>query len=295
MEMDISDDDASTTDAESTSERSSGTSRTTVTRSFVWADADSDDDDDFLSSVASAAGEDTQQSILRASPSCIPRVPPGCNQPFHFSGAHQKQAMVVVSPCSAPCATPACFMGAGWLPNHVNRFAVQSPEGRSNSWRGAEIQKTACDGRSTLIVKNLPLGYTHFELCRVLDEVGLSGLYNFVYVPFDFKKSVLFRYGFVNFAQHEQAVTAMKVLAGFSGWMVDGEEGCEVDWSAQQGLYTVIERYRNNQVMHSSVPDAYKPLLFKSGVRIAFPAPTQAVTPPKHMSQSVHANADALQ
>ena len=70
--------------------------------------------------------------------------------------------------------------------------------------------------------------------------------------------------------------------------MADGEEGCEVDWSAQQGLHTVIERCRNNQVMHSSVPDAYKPLLFKSGVRIAFPAPTQAVTPPKHMSPSVH-------
>jgi len=31
--------------------------------------------------------------------------------------------------------------------------------------------------------------------------------------------------------------------------------------------------------MHSSVPDEYKPVLFKGGVRIAFPAPTKAVKP----------------
>jgi RNA recognition motif-containing protein len=116
---------------------------------------------------------------------------------------------------------------------------------------------------------------------------GLGGTYNFVYVPFDFKKSVVFRYGFVNFVQHEQAVMAMATLDGFSGWVVNGEKGCEVEWSgAQQSLHALIERYRNSPVMHDRVPDAYKPLLFERGVEIAFPAPTQAVNPPKHANQS---------
>merc|ERR1712093_649541 len=57
----------------------------------------------------------------------------------------------------------------------------------------------AHDSRTTLIVKNLPVGCTHNELRRMLDEVGLGGLYNFIYVPFDFKKNVILRYGFVNF------------------------------------------------------------------------------------------------
>jgi RNA recognition motif-containing protein len=136
-------------------------------------------------------------------------------------------------------------------------------------------------------VKNLPEGCTHHELQRILNEVGLDGLYNFIYVPFDFKKSVVFRYGFVNFEQHEQAVRAMAILEGFSGWVVDGEKGCEVEFSgAQQSLHALVERYRNSPVMHASVPVAFKPLLFEKGVSIAFPLPTKAVNPPKHMDES---------
>merc|ERR1711937_435962 len=115
-----------------------------------------------------------------------------------------------------------------------------------------------------------------------LNDVGLGGLYNFIYVPFDFKKSTLLRYGFVNFERHEQALKAKAILDGFSGWVADGEQGCQVDWGdAQQSLDAYIERYRNSPLMHSCVPDAYKPALFKGGVRITFPAPTKALKPMK--------------
>lgn len=144
----------------------------------------------------------------------------------------------------------------------------------------AQHSANGCDIRTTLIVRNLPVGCTHNELHRILDEVGLAGLYNFIYIPFDFKKSALLRYGFVNFEQHEHAVKAMAVLDGFDGW--GSEKSCEVDWgSAQQSLHANIERYRNSPLMHSGVPDEYKPVLFKRGVRIAFPAPTKAVKPMK--------------
>jgi hypothetical protein len=145
-----------------------------------------------------------------------------------------------------------------------------------------QVKQAVCDSRTTLILKNLPTGCTHNELHRILSDVGLGGLYNFIYVPFDFKKSVVLRYGFVNFEQHEQAVKAMAMLDGFSGWAVDGEKGCEVEWgSAQQSLQANIERYRNSSLMHVSVPDEYKPVIFNRGVRIAFPAPTQMVKPLK--------------
>jgi RNA recognition motif-containing protein len=138
------------------------------------------------------------------------------------------------------------------------------------------------DSRTTIIVKNLPEGCTHNELHRILDEVGLGGLYNFIYVPFDFKKNIVLRYGFVNFEQHTQAVKAMASLDGFSGWAVDSEKGCEVEWGgAQQSLQANIERYRNSPLMHVSVPDEYRPVVFKRGVRVAFPAPTRVVKPLK--------------
>jgi len=159
-------------------------------------------------------------------------------------------------------------------------FLPQTMTGHGSSLKSnvaTEPFTTARDGRTTLIVKNLPAGCMQDELRRILDEVGFGGLYNFVYVPFDFKKSVVFRYGFVNFEQPEQAVKAMTILDGFSG--------CEVEWSGQQSLHELIERYRNSAVMHCSVPVAYKPLLLESGVCIAFPAPTQAVNPPKHMNK----------
>jgi RNA recognition motif-containing protein len=167
-------------------------------------------------------------------------------------------------------------------PKHVNIPAAQTPEVRNDSLQANAEVTHARDSRTTLIVKNLPTGCTHEELCRMLNEVGLGGMYNFIYVPCDFKKSVVLRYGFVNFEQHEQAVKAMALLDGFSGWVVDSEKNCEVEWGgAQQSLHANIERYRNSSLMHSSVPDSYKPVLFERGQRIAFPAPTKAVKPLK--------------
>jgi RNA recognition motif-containing protein len=131
-------------------------------------------------------------------------------------------------------------------------------------------------------VKNLPSACTHEQLGSILDQVGLGGLYNFIYVPFDFKKSVVFRYGFVNFERHEQAAKAMSILDGVSDWAVDGEKGFEVEWGdAQQSLQANIERYRNSPLMHVGVPDEYRPVIFERGVRIAFPAPTKALKPLK--------------
>jgi RNA recognition motif-containing protein len=162
-------------------------------------------------------------------------------------------------------------------PKHANKAAAQTFESTS-----AEQSKIAHDRRTTLIVKNLPKGCTHGEFSRILDEVGLGGLFNFLYVPFDFKKSLILRYGFVNFEQHEDAMRAIAILDGFSGWVVNGEKACEVEWGdAQQTLQANIERYRNSSLMHSSVPDEYKPVLFKRGMRVTFPAPTKAVKPLK--------------
>ena len=41
-----------------------------------------------------------------------------------------------------------------------------------------------------------------------------------------------------------------------------------------------VERYRNSPVMHRSVPDEYKPVIFKNGVRKNFPRPTKKVKAP---------------
>jgi len=172
-----------------------------------------------------------------------------------------------VSQSFVPCATSACF--------------AQQPPACSRKWKGAtEEVTTALDSRTTLILKNLPVCCSHAGVRKILDGVGLAGSYNFIYVPFDFKKSALLRYGFVNFELHESAMMAIAALDGFSDW--EGDKPCEVLWSgAQQGLLAHVERYRNSPVMHKDVPDEYKPVVFENGMRAAFPAPTKALKPLK--------------
>ncbi|CAE7939289.1 unnamed protein product, partial [Symbiodinium sp. KB8] len=56
---------------------------------------------------------------------------------------------------------------------------------------------------------------------------------------------------------------------------------CEVGWSGpHQGFKAHVERYRNSPVMHRSVPDAYKPIIFQDGVRQNFPRPTRKIKAP---------------
>jgi len=266
-DVDVSDDDAASsrsTRSGSASERSSGASQATIGRSFVWADEDSDDDFDVTSFLASSDSSRQQRVSEEIRPS-VPQVPPGCNQPFQMGGMSQQWAMMGVCQSFVPCATSACFT------------QQQVPPGK---WKGAEEVTTAFDSRTTLILKNLPLGCSHEGVRKVLDEAGLAGLYNFIYVPFDFKKSALLRYGFVNFELHESAMKAIAALDGFSDW--EGDKPCEVRWSgAQQGLQAHVERYRNSPVMHGSVPDECKPVVFENSMRAAFPAPTKTLKPLK--------------
>jgi len=64
--------------------------------------------------------------------------------------------------------------------------------------------------------------------------------------------------------------------------VVELSEGAlQVRWSSKQGLHTHVELYRNSPVMHELVPDEYKPILLKDGVRIPFPPPTRRVRKPR--------------
>jgi len=48
-----------------------------------------------------------------------------------------------------------------------------------------------------------------------------------------------------------------------------------------QGLSELVERYRNSPVMHASVPQECKPVIFLNGRTVKFPEPTQQIKPPK--------------
>merc|ERR1719158_2348863 len=132
------------------------------------------------------------------------------------------------------------------------------------------------------MLRNIPNDYTRAMLLELLDTRGLATKYDFVYLPVDFNRMASLGYAFVNFSSHEDADFARVCLQGFNQWAVQSQKVCEVCWGEPlQGLAAHIERYRSSPVMHHTVPEHFKPAIFRDGVQMAFPQPTKRVRKPR--------------
>eukprot|EP00928_Gymnodinium_smaydae_P016676 TRINITY_DN16296_c0_g1_i1.p1 TRINITY_DN16296_c0_g1~~TRINITY_DN16296_c0_g1_i1.p1 ORF type:complete len:478 (-),score=67.15 TRINITY_DN16296_c0_g1_i1:140-1573(-) len=137
---------------------------------------------------------------------------------------------------------------------------------------------------TTVLLRHLPKYHSHQHLTDVLNEKGLFGLYDFVYMPMNFRTEppVSFGYAFVNFVSHQAALCCYQALQGCADLGFDSGGACEVWWSeTHQGLVAHVERYRNSPVMHDNVPDGCKPAVFMNGVRATFPAPSKPLKAPR--------------
>jgi len=139
----------------------------------------------------------------------------------------------------------------------------------------------AADTRTTLMMRNLPNDYTREMLLQMLGDEGFGVAYDFVYLPIDFSRGCNLGYAFVNLVDAAYIPSFRATFDGYSTWGLRSSKVCRVTWSARdQGLRANVRRYRNSPVMHSSVPDSYKPCLFSDGVRVKFPAPHGQVQRP---------------
>lgn len=136
--------------------------------------------------------------------------------------------------------------------------------------------------RSTLMMRNIPNNYTRDMLLELLDAEGFQGRYNFVYLPIDFQRLSGIGYAFVNFETSRDAEEAKETFQGFSDWKISSNKTCAVSWGEPlQGLQSHVDRYRNSPLMHADVPDQYRPVLLKDGIRQPFPEPTKRIRPPR--------------
>lgn len=137
--------------------------------------------------------------------------------------------------------------------------------------------------KTTVMMRNIPFYYMRSKLLGLLDEHGFSSCcYDMVYLPIDFGSGTGFGYAFINFVSNAEAERFKEHFQGFKNWFQPSDKVCEVDWSCtHQSLAAHIARYRNSPVMHESVPDEHKPMLFEQGIRVDFPAPTKKLRPPR--------------
>jgi hypothetical protein len=146
----------------------------------------------------------------------------------------------------------------------------------------SEIREVKAEQQTTLMLRNLPNNYSRSMFLGMLDSKGFSGVYDFVYLPIDFSSRACLGYAFVNLTDPATVPRFWKTFDGYSKWVLPSRKVCTVSWSGpHQGLEAHIERYRNSPVMHDSVPDEYKPLVFKDGMRMYFPPPTKVNRAPR--------------
>jgi len=149
-------------------------------------------------------------------------------------------------------------------------------------WPPQNKSRGPTEQRTTLMLRNLPSCFSREGLLETLDFCGFAGTYDFVYLPIDFHSGAGLGYCFVNMVNSQQAEALISQLQGFSDWKGStSQKVLDVCWSdPHQGLDMLIDRYRNSRVMHGSVPDHYKPVLFENGVRVPFPRHTKRIRPP---------------
>lgn len=167
---------------------------------------------------------------------------------------------------------------------NMNCSAAQPKKHSPSAWSVQQKRSTSqSDIRTTIMIQNVPAECTNTMLVEMLDSAGLSGKYDLVYAPTDFRTYTAFGYAFVNLTSHKNAVLAMDTLNGLvcPTWSKQ-KVAFEVCWcESHQGLKVHVKRYQNSPVMHPNVLDEYKPLIFNKGVRQPFPPPTKNIKEPR--------------
>jgi len=209
-----------------------------------------------------------------------------------------KQLRTQITMCKEPVAgLETQDVGASWMaysmqgPGQLSGACDQiSFQGYSMDNREADLsyspawteQSTAADGGTSVMLRNLPNNYTRSKLLEMLDNEGFANQYNFVYLPIDFQTEASLGYAFVNMIDSSYVPKLQERLTGFKKWRVPSKKICEVRLCGPwPDLEAHIERYRNSSVMHHSVPEEFKPVLFENGKQIPFPKPSKAPKAPQ--------------
>ncbi len=159
-----------------------------------------------------------------------------------------------------------------YVDRHIhNRNHHQNQSKRSNLYKGSDTNSdftlslenilNGTELRTTLMVRNIPNKYTQMS---VLEEINVKheGLYDFFYLPIDFKNKCNVGYAFINFID---PIHVAKFYNDFNGsrWKnFNSEKVCAVAFARIQGKSAMIARFQNSSLLEKD--NEYRPLLFHS-------------------------------
>lgn len=177
-------------------------------------------------------------------------------------------------------SAPADLGSAGESTASGESSAAEDDEQESSDTASASFSV-----QTTVMMRNLPNNMTCEQFLKIIDKHGFTNSLSFVYLPIDFKSRRGLGYAFVDLKNGEAAESFFSFFQGFDNWEMRSLKVCEATWSSVQGVESHVDLYRNSPVMHESVPEMFKPMLFMDGQRIPFPAPTKRVKAPRQWSR----------
>eukprot|EP00928_Gymnodinium_smaydae_P091040 TRINITY_DN7473_c0_g1_i3.p1 TRINITY_DN7473_c0_g1~~TRINITY_DN7473_c0_g1_i3.p1 ORF type:complete len:535 (+),score=74.16 TRINITY_DN7473_c0_g1_i3:76-1680(+) len=257
------------------------------------------DAQDFKSERLSASDEvsPTKTPVCLSTNPTVPQLHPEIQSRLDIitQRAHTKRAAhLQVSSAWADCAAWEAYPAAclNTIPTHASAqkhpssresYPMQTCEGARRCQVSQE--SNVAERRTTVVLMNVPFGYTNSRVLSMINSKGFAGMYDFVYVPMNYGAGSGAGYVFVNLLNPGIAESFLTVFEGFSRWSVKSKNVCRVVWAAKfQGLKANIARYRNSEVMLGDVPEEYRPQVFAQGRRVQFPPPLRSTGKPRQRS-----------
>lgn len=141
------------------------------------------------------------------------------------------------------------------------RHRVDSIEDKSQYTLHLQNIIACSDNRTTLMIKNIPNKYSQKMLLAAVDEHH-KGLYDFFYLPIDFKNKCNVGYAFINFI-HPQSIISFYNEFNNKKWeKFNSEKVCEITYARIQGKTALIQHFQNSSLMCED--KKCRPIIFHS-------------------------------
>lgn len=121
-------------------------------------------------------------------------------------------------------------------------------------------------GTTTLMIRNLPRSYTAEAVILEVQFHCLRTDCDFVYLPWDTRRSSNISYAFLNFVNHEACMRAFFALSGQTWYLVRSQKMCGIAAAHVQGLAENIANYVATVGIQDGIARA--PIVFHNGVRM---------------------------
>eukprot|EP00747_Dinoflagellata_sp_TGD_P104661 gnl/TRDRNA2_/TRDRNA2_169306_c5_seq2.p1 gnl/TRDRNA2_/TRDRNA2_169306_c5~~gnl/TRDRNA2_/TRDRNA2_169306_c5_seq2.p1 ORF type:complete len:417 (-),score=100.15 gnl/TRDRNA2_/TRDRNA2_169306_c5_seq2:201-1451(-) len=104
---------------------------------------------------------------------------------------------------------------------------------------------------TTVMIRNIACQYTQERVMEFLDQAGLHGMYDFVYLPLNSTRRANLGYMFVNFVSMEAADMCKELLTGKVFGTSRTEKRCEVSIAHVQGPENIARHFHRKAVLRS--------------------------------------------